>query len=298
MDIRQSPRRSALRIALLSTLLVAGSATAVCYCYGKISVKKFYDANANGVRDIGEPGLVGWNMTVESASKLFSSTKATGSGGLALFASLLPAGDYTVREATPVETNWVQSAPRDANGDPINPVTGVSVTAYYTTRVTFGNYCTYPAPGRTPGFWSNTNGLNKLMDGGTLAPEFTILSNLHLVDLNGNAFDPVTFPQFRDWLLASDATNMAYKLSSQLAAMRLNVEAGFVNGNRIYAPFGGSVNQLIALADQSLESDPLTPEGHPERAYQEQLKDYLDALNNGAPLVFPHPCTFTFPAES
>jgi len=87
---------------------------------------------------------------------------------------------------------------------------------------------------------------------------------------------------------------MAYKLSSHLAAMRLNVEAGFVNGNRIYAPFGGTVNQLMALANNSLASDPFTPDGHPERAYQEQLKNYLDALNNGAPLIFPHPCTRTF----
>ena len=72
MDIQ--PRRSAVRIALLSTLLVAGSAYAVCYCTGKITVKKFYDANANGTQDVGEPALTGWNMTVESVSKLYSST--------------------------------------------------------------------------------------------------------------------------------------------------------------------------------------------------------------------------------
>ena len=293
MKFRKMPSRSALRVALLSTLLVAGSAFAVCYCHGKITVKKYYDANANGVRDTGEPLLSGWNMTVESASKLFSSTKATVSGA-AIFPSLLPASDYTVREGTPIEGNWVQSSPHDGNGAPINPVTGVTVTAGYNTTVVFGNYCTYPAPGRTPGFWSNKNGLDQLMDGGTLAPEFVRLSNLHLVDATGGAFDPLTFPQFHDWLLASTATNMAYKLSSHLAAMRLNVEAGFVNGNRIYAPFGGTVNQLMALADNSLASDPFTPAGHPERAYQEQLKDYLDALNNGAPLVSPHACARTF----
>jgi len=292
MDIQ--PRRSAVRIALLSTLLVAGSAYAVCYCTGKITVKKFYDANANGTQDVGEPALTGWNMTVESVSKLYSSTKPTASGGIATFASLKPGTDYSAREATPVEGNWVQSSPLDSDGNPINPQTGLHVTAGYTKRVYFGNYCTYPAPGRTPGFWSNKNGLDKLMDGGTLAPEFTILSNLNLVDGSGAAFNPVTFPQFHDWLLASDATNMAYKLSSHLAAMRLNVEAGFVNGNRIYAPFGGTVNQLMALANNSLGSDPFTPDGHPERAYQEQLKNYLDALNNGAPLIFPHPCTRTF----
>jgi hypothetical protein len=285
-------RRSTLRIAVLSTLLVAGSAYAVCYCTGKIIVKKFYDANANGKQDTGEPALSGWNMTVESAANLFSATKPTASG-VATFASLKPGTDYSAREATPLEGNWVQSSPLDGNGAPINPQVGLQVAAGYTTRVYFGNYCTYASGGRTPGFWSNKNGLNTLMDGGTLAPEFGRLSTLHLVDANGGDFDPVTFPQFHDWLLGSTATNMAYKLSSHLAAMRLNVEAGYVNGNRYYAPFGGTVNQLMALADNSLASDPSTPAGHPERAYQEQLKDYLDALNNGAPLVNPHPCTRT-----
>jgi hypothetical protein len=43
-----------------------------------------------------------------------------------------------------------------------------------------------------------------------------------------------------------------------------------------------------------LASDPFTPTGHPERAYQEQLKNYLDALNNGGQVVSAHPCTYTF----
>jgi hypothetical protein len=132
------------------------------------------------------------------------------------------------------------------------------------------------------------------MDGGTLAPEFNLLSGLHLRDAGGADFDPITYPQFRTWLLGSTATNMAYKLSSHLAAMRLNVEAGFVNGNRVYAPFGGTINQLMALADSSLASYPSTPTGHPERAYQEQLKDSLDALNNGAAVVSPTPCARSF----
>ena len=79
-----------------------------------------------------------------------------------------------------------------------------------------------------------------------------------------------------------------------LAAMRLNLEAGFVNGNAIYAPFGGTVNELVALADASLGTDPYTPSGHPARAYQEFLKDSLDALNNGDGVVSPTPCKRTF----
>lgn len=290
MDMQSRKLRSTLKVMALSSCLVAGSAFAVCYCHGAVVVKKFYDANINGVQDVGEPALLGWTMTLESASKSFSSTKPS----TATFNSLLPASDYSVREATPVQSNWVQTSPRDASNNPVNPLTGIHVTAGYTTRVTFGNYCTKPSGGRTPGFWSNQNGLNTLMDGGTLAPEFNLLANLNLRDANGLNFDPVTYPQFRTWLLGSTATNMAYKLSSHLAVMRLNVEAGFVNGNRIYAPFGGTINQLMTLANNSLLSDPLTLTGNPERAYQEQLKNYLDALNNGAAVVSPRPCAYSF----
>lgn len=286
--------RSTAGIAVLSTMLVTGVAVATCLCHGTIVVKKFYDANANGIKDSGEPLLPGWPMTVESALKLYSATRSTDSTGHAVFASLVPGNDYTAQEAAPVQSNWVQTAPRDGSGHPVNPLTGIHVYAGTTKYVAFGNYCTNGSGGRTPGYWSNQNGLNKLMDGGTLAPELTLLSNLNLVDANGDAFDPTTYPQFRTWLLASTATNMAYKLSSHLAAMRLNVEAGYVNGGSFYVPFGGTVNQLITLANNSLASDPFTPTGHPERAYQEQLKNYLDALNNGAAVVSPTPCTFSF----
>ena len=291
MDMKQI-RFSKAKVALLATCLTAGSAIA-CACHGTIIVKKFYDANANGIQDSGEPRLVGWKMSLESASQSFSSTLMTGAFGYATW-GVLPATDYTLREGTPLQSNWVQSSPVDGSGNPVNPQTGIIATAGHTTQVSFGNYCTLPSGGRTPGYWSNKNGLNTLMDGGTLSPEFTLLSGLHLVDASGQDFDPVTYPQFRTWLLASDATNMAYKLSSHLAAMELNVEAGFVDGNRIYAPFGGSINQLMTLANNSLQSDPFTPAGHPERAYQEQLKNYLDALNNGAGVVSPTPCAFSF----
>ncbi len=293
MDMKLPQSRLAKAI-VLSTALLAGAVYADCLCHGTVTVKKFYDANANGVHDPGEPRLAGWNMTLESASKLYSSTKPTNAYGYASFGSLLPANDYSMREATPLQTNWVQSSPHDAQGNPINPQTGIHVVAGTTAQLSFGNYCTKPSGGRTPGYWSNKNGLNTLMDGGSLAPEFTLLSNLNLRDVNGLDFNPTNYPQFRAWLLASTATNMAYKLSSHLAAMQLNVEAGFVDGNRIYAPFGGSVNQLMALANNSLLSDPLTHPGNPERAYQEQLKNWLDALNNEAPVVSPVPCTYSF----
>jgi hypothetical protein len=89
---------------------------------------------------------------------------------------------------------------------------------------------------------------------------------------------------------------MAYKLSSHLAAMRLNVEAGFVNGNALYAPYGGTINALINAANTSLGLYPYTPAGHAQRANQEQLKNFLDALNNGGGVVSPVPCKRTFQA--
>jgi hypothetical protein len=179
---------------------------------------------------------------------------------------------------------------------PVNPVTGIKVYAGKTTHVAFGNYCTKPSGGRTPGYWHNKNGYATMLDGNppSVLPELNILAALNLVNHDGSAFDPVSHPQFATWLLDSNATNMANKLSSHLAAMRLNVEAGFVNGNRIYAPFGGTINALIAAANASLGANPYTPTGHPQRAYQETLKNHLDALNNGAGVVSPTPCTRTF----
>ena len=295
MDIRKTPARRAITVALLAATLVSGTAFACLCTTGTILVKKFYDANANGIHDPTEVRLPGWPMTLGSASLGALGTLNTDAFGYAQFSNIPVGSDYTMTEATPVEGNWVQSAPT-LNGAPVNPITGIQVHPGSVAQLTFGNYCTKPGGGKTPGFWSNKNGEATMMDGtpASLLPELNLLAGLNLVDAGGNAFNPVDYPTFRTWLLGSEATNMAYRLSSHLAAMSLNIEAGFVNGNRIYAPFGGTVNQLMTLADNSLASDPFTPTGHPERAYQEQLKDYLDALNNGAPLVYPHACARTF----
>ncbi|HWI77730.1 MAG TPA: hypothetical protein VNS31_00930 [Ramlibacter sp.] len=290
MDTRKPQVRRFARIAALAAALATGSAFAFCICHGTIIVTKFYDANANGVRDSNEPRIPGWPMTLSSANLAIDSTKNTDSAGHATW-SVPPGTDYAVLEGIPLESNWVQSAPRDGAGNPVNPLTGIKVTGGYTTYVKFGNYCTKPSGGRTPGFWSNQNGQAKMFDEiDGPGEELALLSSLNLVDANGSAFDPATYGAFRTWLLNSTSTNMAYKLSSHLAAMALNIEAGFVNGNRFYVPFGGTVNELVALANDSLGDHPYTPTGSPDRAYQEQLKNYLDALNNGARVV---PTTYT-----
>ncbi len=294
---RKTPRYSVATVVLLSSCLVAGTGLAAetashCGC-GTVKVKKFYDANANGVHDVGEPRLAGWKMTLESSIHSFNSTRYTGPAGYASW-TVKPGNDYSLREGTPSQTNWVQSSPVDRNGDPINPQTGIQAKGGKTTWVRFGNYCTVGSGGRTPGFWGNKNGARTMADGGSLQPELNLLGQLNLVDANGLAFDPDSHAQFRTWLRGSNAVNMAYKLSSQLAAMALNVEAGFVNGNTTFVPFGGTVDELMALADQSLADNPQTFTGHPERGYQEQLKDYLDTLNNNAAVVSLKPCKRSF----
>jgi len=297
MDIRSIKPRRLLTIALLGASLVSGAAIACICSTGTIIVKKFYDANANGIHDAGEVRLSNWPMTLGSTTLGTLGTLLTDAFGYATFSGTPVGGNYTMTEGTPIEGNWVQSSPK-VNGIPVNPITGIHVTAGYTTQLSFGNYCTKPSGGRTPGFWSNKNGQATMLDGSpaSLLPELNLLGSLNLVDANGNAFDPVDYPSFRAWLLGSDATNMAYKLSSHLAAMRLNVEAGFVNGNALYAPYGGTINALINAANTSLGLYPYTPSGHAQRANQEQLKNFLDALNNGGGVVSPVPCKRTFQA--
>lgn len=292
----KSPRSAVLRLvvpaALLAACVIAGptfaqvTTSGVASGKGSIVVKKFYDANANGVRDANEPWLSGWPMTL-TGNGINSTRNST-----ATWWNLNPGGGYFVQEAVPLEGNWVQSAPT-VNGVPVNPK-AVTVVACETVVIKFGNYCKKPSGGRTPGFWSNRNGQSVLNDGGTMAPELGLLSSLNLVNASGNAFNPVTYDAFRSWLLGGNAVNMAYMLSVHLAAMTLNVEAGFVNGDAVFLPCNCTINELLDDANASLGANPYTPAGRPQRANQEMLKNWLDLLNNGALVVSPTPCPRTF----
>lgn len=263
---------------------------------GALEAYKFYDANASGTFDAGDLDLAGWPMTLTSVNQGVDSTQNTASDGTALWDPLIPDNDYYVTEGTPLESNWVHSTTiyLGHDGSPQNPAGPLVVNANETTTVAFGNYCTVPSGGRTLGFWSNKNGQATMNDGGTLAPELALLVSYNLRNANGSHFDPATYPAFRTWLLNANATNMAYMLSAQLSAMVLNVEAGFVDGGAYYVPAGRTINQLMADANTSLGSWGYTPDGHAQRANQEQLKNWLDQLNNNAGVLSPTPCTATF----
>jgi hypothetical protein len=125
------------------------------------------------------------------------------------------------------------------------------------------------------------------------------LSDLNLVDADGNSFNPTTYAQLDDWLHYASATNMAYMLSAQLAAMELNVSAEFVDGSAlVYAPGTNSANaagfdsisDLMTEADEELGLHVTALAGDSWRAYQEALKNALDAANNNINFVCPEPC--------
>lgn len=257
----------------------------------QLSVYKFYDANANGINDDGQY-INGWKIRIQDSIDYIRYTPVH---------IILDPDDYTVTEFTPVEPNWVRTTP--------NPVS-VNLQEGDDKTVEFGNLCLGAGGGRTLGFWSNRNGEATMKDGGTLAPELAFLSFLSLRNASGANFDPATYPSFRSWLLGANATNMAYMLSAQLAAMTLNVESGFVSGNALvyapqllsYAPVPGlsplgfiKITDLTVAANSELLAHGLTLSGNASRGYQEALKNALDSANNNLNFAQARPCAFSFP---
>jgi protocatechuate 3,4-dioxygenase beta subunit len=91
-------------IALTSGSTVAGRNFGN-YHVSSIAGTKFNDLNGNGVKDGGEPGVVGWLIRLSGAQ---SGSQSTDSSGNFLFANLRP-GAYTVSEAT--RSTWDQTYP-------------------------------------------------------------------------------------------------------------------------------------------------------------------------------------------
>lgn len=247
---------------------------------GDLKVKKFYDKDTDGYKDDDEVYITGWEVKV-------GNTYYTTPVNL-----VVAPGSYTVVESLPTQQNWY-------------PTTATSLTkqvyANQTTYFKFGNVCTGAGGGKTLGFWSNKNG-QAMVD----AADLTALAGLNLRNADGSSFDPATYSAFRTWLLGANATNMAYMLSAQLAAMKLNVFNGLVSGTAlIYAPGTGvanaagfaTVNAVITAANTALGADGLTLSGDANRALQEALKNALDNANNNYSFVQPHPCYFTFPEQ-
>lgn len=245
-----------------------------------VGVTKFYDANANGTQDVGEPDLDDWLISITDGVTMLRSTPVL---------ETLEPDDYVVEELMPLEDNWV---PTTATSVPLTVVEGESYA------VVFGNVCLGAGGGHTIGFWGNKNG--QALIG---AADLAALTALNLRNANGANFDPGTAAQLKNWLRNATATNMAYMLSAQLAAMALNVHNGLVDGtDLVYAPGAPSanpagftsVNALMADANAALGADGSTPSGDPNRALQTTLKDALDDANNNLSFAQAEACAYTF----
>jgi hypothetical protein len=236
---------------------------------------KFYDTNANGCSDDGEPGIAGWHVTIFGGPAGFIGyTTTTDKGGSYSFDGL-PEGTYGVCEVIPSGARkWIATTPKAIDGIGVPPADAGK---------SFGNVCVGDCGGRTLGFWSNKNG-QALIDVNDLAG----LCALNLRNADNSSFDPTTNAQLRTWLLSGNSVNMAYMLSVQLAAMKLNVLNGIAKGETlIYAPGVNGANvagfmslsNLIEAANQAL-TDPM-----PSRSSQENIKNALDAGNNNLTCV-------------
>jgi hypothetical protein len=264
-----------------------------------ICVHKFYDSNVNGTQDSGEADIAGWQFQLFADDNLLL-VRETGTAADATCMVVDP-GTYHVVESTSVETNWFHTTSTQS-GD-------FGVASGETHNVYFGNVCIGGGTGAlTIGFWSNKNGQKV-----ETAADFTLLTSLCLVNQAGSAQDfagtlTANKTALANWLLAANATNMAYMLSAQLTGMELNVAHGYVSGSAfVYAGPGcgnyGYNNQFITITDlmnaanTSLCANPVTLSGNPNRAYQECLKTALDNANNNLNFVQPGPssCPFTFP---
>jgi len=107
---RSQPRGPSHRVALEDGQSIEGVDFGN-YQPCSISGQKFEDLNADGVRDLGEPGLDAWTIElVNSDTGGIVDTQVTDGDGTYSFAEVRP-GNYVVREV--LQPLWVGSAPTD-----------------------------------------------------------------------------------------------------------------------------------------------------------------------------------------
>jgi uncharacterized repeat protein (TIGR01451 family) len=248
----------------------------------KICGFKFYDANANGVWDAGEPPVAGFKIELYSGATLLY-TAFTAPDGRYCFDGL-DAGIYTVKEVLP-SGSWIPTTP-----------TSITVTlesGEIKEDNNFGNLCLEPGHGgKTIGFWANAG--NSLITG----EDINYLNTLNLFKPNGWNYPPFgDNQQIKNYLLKANAKNMWWMLSAQLIATILNVRHGYLDGSTLVCidpPACStfmSINDIINGAIGALGSDK-------PRSVQEYWKNLLDKLNNNMlPFVSSEPCSVEYPED-
>jgi len=107
-----------------------------CVPYGSIEGFKFEDLNGNGVKDVDEPKLQGWEIKLynETGNRLISTT-STDAQGAYTFKSILP-GNYQVCETN--KTGWIVTDP--AAGNVTSACKQLAVYSGQITNISFGNF--------------------------------------------------------------------------------------------------------------------------------------------------------------
>ncbi|MCL4550853.1 MAG: SpaA isopeptide-forming pilin-related protein, partial [Bacteroidetes bacterium] len=115
-------------LAIHKNVIIEGRTSPVVTT-GSICGMKFNDLNGNGSKDEGEPGILGWTITLSSGA--VPMTRTTGEDGTYCFNDL-PAGTYTLSETQ--QDGWDQTYPTNPSTHTVILPAGQSVL-----NVDFGN---------------------------------------------------------------------------------------------------------------------------------------------------------------
>ncbi len=244
----------------------------------------FYDENLNGIKDVGECGIAGRSITIMGPSDTITlTTDANGD----FCRSCLPAGTYTICQELPDSTatcKWVTTTLCKTK-EVIEPWRANIGSAYSCID------------GRSIGFWSNKHGGALITD-----TDLSALRTLNLRNTNGSNFDPTTANQYQSWLTSAGASNMAYKLSEHLSALKLNLAhgmtgpAGNVDAGRDLTAMMEYANCLldnpIGVCGGSFagQNGSVTTGSSLLKTEQERLKNVIQQINTNGSFVQPSPC--------
>jgi uncharacterized repeat protein (TIGR01451 family) len=244
---------------------------------------KFYDANANGVWDAGEPSVAGFKIELYDQSGSLLATTFTAADGSYCFDGL-DARTYTVQEVLPPSSGWMPTTPIS--------ITVTLLSGEIKEGNNFGNRCLEPGHGgRTLGYWANAG--NSLITD----EDITYLNNLDPL-YSTSWGPPFSSPSdIRNYLLKANAKNMWWMLSAQLIATILNVRHGYLDGSTLVCVNPPACTTFMTI-DDIINGAIGALGGNVPRATQAYWKDLLDKLNkNELPFVSPEPCPVEYPPE-
>jgi hypothetical protein len=212
----------------------------------------FVDSNLNGAQDGSELGLAGSTVDLYAGSIVSGTPLATTTSGIggAYSFSGLSSGTYTI-VASSVTGYAVKT-----------PATTVTVGCGAKISTPFGEVV-LGGKALSKGFWTNKNGQSLYL--ANALNSHNALTTLNLTNNLGNAWNPTlpsgtnyndSYKSLATFLNDSTATNMAYMLSAQLAAVQLDVtnsasikfNLDLTVSHTVYAPTGATLAQNITPA--------------------------------------------------